>query len=244
MAAGGAWLRRLRAPLSALRTRLVEARRIRFLAAATGRSGAETGALLREIAGSAFEAEIARREAELAATEIGARGLTERQNARFLYALVRAARPAIVVETGVCNGLSSAYLLKAMEKNGHGALHSIDLPNAPTRGDARIIADPEQTGGLVPEALRARWSLVLGDASTELPRLLGRLGAIDVFLHDSRHTYEHMLWEYRTAWPALRPGGFLLSDDVHWSAAFADFMAETGRPAHLVTAGQGAAHKG
>ncbi len=45
-----------------------------------------------------------------------------------LYALIRLLRPAHVVEVGVSSGVSSAYLLKAMDRLGRGTLHSVDLP--------------------------------------------------------------------------------------------------------------------
>jgi len=45
------------------------------------------------------------------------------------YALVRLVQPTLVVETGVCDGFSSRFLLLAMQRNGQGTLHSIDLPN-------------------------------------------------------------------------------------------------------------------
>jgi len=34
----------------------------------------------------------------------------------------------VAVETGVCNGVSTAFLLLALERNGDGELYSIDLP--------------------------------------------------------------------------------------------------------------------
>jgi len=37
-----------------------------------------------------------------------------------------------------------------------------------------------------------------------------------------------MTIEYRTAWPYIQKGGFLLSDDVGWNTAFADFAKEIG----------------
>src|SRR2546426_42220 len=36
---------------------------------------------------------------------------------------------------------------------------------------------------------------------------------------------EHMLFEFRTAWPYLCDGGILLSDDTDWNEAFAEFAA-------------------
>ena len=59
-----------------------------------------------------------------------------------------------------------------------------------------------------------------------LPAVLQDVGMIDIFIHDSLHTYDHMLFEYRTAWPHLRPGGILLSDDTDWNRAFPTFAAE------------------
>ena len=56
-----------------------------------------------------------------------------------------------------------------------------------------------------------------------LPKLLRRLGCIDLFLHDSRHTYKTMMNEYNVVWPYLRQGGLLLSDDVIENDAFIDF---------------------
>src|SRR5262245_53001084 len=45
-----------------------------------------------------------------------------------LYAIIRKFRPQLAVETGVCAGFSTAFILQAMQKNGSGRLHSIDLP--------------------------------------------------------------------------------------------------------------------
>ncbi len=151
----------------------------------------------------------------------------------ILYFLVRKFRPAIVVETGVARGLSSAYILCAMQENQRGHLYSIDLPcaSASVRPITRYgrpayqLEDGQvqgrfEVGYFVPECVRHGWTLVLGDSRTELPPLLERLGHIDMFLHDSLHTYEHMQWEYETAWPYINDGGFLLSHDVLWNRAF------------------------
>ena len=79
---------------------------------------------------------------------------------------------------------------------------------------------------MVPTDLRNRWHLYLGDAKELLPRLLQTLGTIDIFIHDSLHSYEHMLFEFQTAWPHLRGGGVILSDDIDANCAFYDFAAE------------------
>lgn len=146
----------------------------------------------------------------------------------YLYALCRIARPQTFVETGVHYGNSSSYILKAMRDNQTGELYSIDLPKADVGVRTYALPNRMTTGFLIPEELRSRWKLVLGDAKVELPKLLEKLGAIDMFMHDSLHTYEHMTFEFETAWKRLKSGGFLLSDDIDYNAAFSDFSKSVG----------------
>jgi len=145
------------------------------------------------------------------------------------YALVRLLRPELVVETGVAEGSSSRYLLRAMQRNDCGVLHSIDLPNGDF-DDGKFRQRNPLVGGdvgwKVPSNLRDRWNLHLGDARELLPNLLARLGKVDMFIHDSLHSYDHMLFEYSTAWPHLREGGILLSDDIDWNTAFSEFATK------------------
>ena len=136
------------------------------------------------------------------------------------YIAIRAFQPEIVVETGVANGVSSAHILLALQKNQRGTLHSIGLD------DPQFLPAGKPLGWIVPEWLKSPWNLLLGDSRVLLPSLLTRLGSIDIFIHDSLHTYDHMLWEYRTAFPYLRPGGLLFSDDAAWNSAFPEFCNE------------------
>ena len=133
-------------------------------------------------------------------------GSTPEVDCESLYYLVRALRPSIVIETGVCYGASSAYILEALHANGEGELYSIDLGNT---------QDEPPSDFLVPSALQDRWHLRIGDSKRVLPRLLAELGEIDLFHHDSLHTYDHMMWEYKTAFPRLSPAGALSSHDVN-----------------------------
>ena len=153
-----------------------------------------------------------------------------------LYALLRELRPLVAVETGVCNGVSTAFLLLALERNGRGELHSVDLPEvageeyeAGTFWDGKggaVIPPGREPGWMVPEGLRARWRLELGRSQDLLPPLLDRVGPIDFFLHDSEHSYECMSFELAHAFAALREGGIAAADDVNTNEAFADFARE------------------
>ena len=133
-----------------------------------------------------------------------------------LYTLCRKLKPDTVVETGVSGGVSSSFILCALEENKNGELFSIDLPWG------------EQSGWMIPDYLRHRWHLEQGRSSEKLLPLLEKLGAIDVFLHDSEHSYENMLWEYKSAWAYLKTGGILLTHNVEWTHAFPDFCQSAG----------------
>jgi len=93
------------------------------------------------------------------------------------------------VETGVANGVSSTHMLLALHKNRQGTLHSIEI------GDSTYLPAGREPGWVVPDWLRGRWKFHLGDARQILPQLARELPSLDLFTHDSLHTYEHMKFE-------------------------------------------------
>jgi predicted O-methyltransferase YrrM len=136
---------------------------------------------------------------------------------RLCYLACRQLRPRLVVETGVAYGVTSTYILEALSENGQGALQSVDLP--PLARDAE-----KYVGCFIPTELRERWTLHVGPAKKLLPNLLERAQTIDMFVHDSLHTYNHMRWEFETALSALRPGGILIADDIQGNRAFEELL--------------------
>jgi len=156
-----------------------------------------------------------------------------------LYALLRKTRPEVMVETGVCNGFSSAFILAALERNGTGRLYSVDFPEVAGESNpdafwegkiGAVIPPGEQSGWIIPDRLRTRWHLSLGRSQDVLPPLLAELSAIDCFMHDSEHSYECMRFEFDAAWPLLRAGGTLIADDFLWNDALPEFARAQRRP--------------
>lgn len=135
---------------------------------------------------------------------------------RSCYLLCRSLRPGVVLETGVACGISSAFLLQAVKSNGMGAVWSVDLPPLGKNAD-------DYMGCLIPEPLRQPWNFHRGVAIRVLPRLLSGIGPVDIFIHDSLHTYKNMKAEFEMVWPFLRPGGVLVADDVNQNSAFNEF---------------------
>jgi hypothetical protein len=138
---------------------------------------------------------------------------------RAVWCIVRHLRPDRVVETGVARGITSRFILEALEENGRGHLWSIDLPPQ----DRRDLE--AQVGAAVPDSLRRRWNYVKGSSRRRLPALLRELGEIDVFVHDSKHSERNLLFELERARAAVRAGGFLAADDVDLNCGFHAYRA-------------------
>ena len=127
------------------------------------------------------------------------------------YAFVRATQPDRVVETGTHLGLGSCVIAAALLRNGHGQLTTIDI-------DAEagyLIGDP--------------YASVIDRRTGSSVEVLADMNDVDLFLHDSLHTYEYESSELKAVEPNLRPGAIILSDNAHDSAALSDWAERTGR---------------
>jgi predicted O-methyltransferase YrrM len=146
----------------------------------------------------------------------GGSGLMGALDCATLYGLTRWQRPTVIVESGGYLGMSSAFILKALADEG---LTKAKLYSLEWNQDC-------DHGALIPSELRPQFVPLRGRVEDFIKRdeLPPR---IDMFLHDSSHRYRHMLWEFREFWGRLRDGGLLVSHDVHFNAAFAEFVAKT-----------------
>jgi hypothetical protein len=137
-----------------------------------------------------------------------------------LYALVRLLQPVHVVEVGVSSGVSSAYLLTALDRNGQGTLHSIDRPSIkrhePGTPKSSLgswsLPTGRCTGWAVPLPLWKRWDLRLGDKATVFPILARQLPRIDLLVYDVPHEDGATREEFRLLDPLIPSGGVVIVD--------------------------------
>ena len=134
----------------------------------------------------------------------------------FLYLLCNVTKPNVIVETGVAYGRSSSYILQALHENNKGKLYSIDSVFRPWESKQMI-------GSVIPNNIKNHWEFIFGTSSHELKKLFNKLGTIDIFFHDSLHTFKNMIFEFETAWPFIKKDGFLISDDIAGNNAFYKF---------------------
>lgn len=149
------------------------------------------------------------------------RGLADRKvhYARRLgwYAIVRARKPAHVVETGVDKGLGTCVLAAALLRNAAegkpGTVTSLDI-----NPEAGYLANAEPWSAVI--------DLVIGDSVASI-EALDR--PVDLFLHDSDHSVAHERREFAAIEPKLAPGALLLTDNVTVTNVLAQHAEKTGR---------------
>lgn len=127
------------------------------------------------------------------------------------YALIRALQPDNVVETGTNLGLGSCVIAAALLRNGHGRLTTVDIDN--------------DSGHLIDEP----WASVIDRRIGSSVEKLAKMRDVDMFLHDSLHTYQYETKELAAVEPNLRADAIVLSDNAHDSAALSHWAERTGR---------------
>ena len=133
------------------------------------------------------------------------------------YALTRLRRPALVIETGVHDGLGSLILLRALERNheenGGGRLVSFDINPA--------------AGWMV--GSHPLWELRIAAAVDGLTDVLAaRRRARDLHPRQPSHIRERTRRAGFGGRRRLAPDGVLISDNAHASSALADTCRQSG----------------
>jgi predicted O-methyltransferase YrrM len=141
------------------------------------------------------------------------------EGGRLLYALVRAAHPATVVEFGTSFGISTIHLAAAVRDNGAGRVISTEL-NAAKAAQARAN---------LAEAGLSDWvTILLGDARQTLATIDAPVGF--VLLDGWKNLYLPVL---QLLEPRLTPGALILADDtVSMAEEMPDYLAYIRDPAH------------
>jgi predicted O-methyltransferase YrrM len=132
------------------------------------------------------------------------------------YALARALKPRVIVETGVDQGLGSLVLTSALMRNAQegypGRYYGTDIdPNA----------------GYMLTAPYNQWGQILyGDSIQSLKQFNQ---PIDLFINDSDHSAGYERDEYQLIQHQLSPHGVIIGDNAHATSELFDFARQTGR---------------
>ena len=141
------------------------------------------------------------------------------EGGRLLYTLIRASRPATVVEFGTSFGISTIHLAAAVRDNGTGRVVSTELNAAKV---ARARANLAEAG------LADVVTILAGDARETLADLPGPVGF--VLLDGWKNLYLPLL---RQLEPRLAAGALVVADDtVSMAAQMTDYLAYVRDPAY------------
>ena len=127
----------------------------------------------------------------------------------LIYDTIIRKKPKIVLETGVANGFSTMIILSALNRNGKGKLYSTEV----SRNVGTLLGDSD----------KRRWILRVGTPRKVLSDVLDGLENIDVFLHDSDHSYRNMIFEFDAVDKKLSKSAIVMSDDIDTNQAFMEF---------------------
>ena len=129
-------------------------------------------------------------------------------NVPFVYSIVKEMKKKYCLECGVSMGASSYAILKALEQNKEGILLSNDLPYL-------WNSDPvSKIGMLVPDYLRTRWRLYIGDDIDNLSEMLKEIKLIDFAHYDSNKSYKARSFFWDAIKPYLTNDSLVVFDDI------------------------------
>ena len=132
------------------------------------------------------------------------------------YAITRATKPRVVVETGVDKGLGSCVLAAALKKNkeeGHEGYY--------------FGTDINRKAGYLLSGVYADYGRILYGDSIESLKSLN--ATIDLFINDSDHSAEYEAEEYKTIADRLADDAIILGDNSHATSQLLDFSLATNR---------------
>jgi predicted O-methyltransferase YrrM len=132
--------------------------------------------------------------------------------AEISYLLVRAFRPASVVEIAPDRGWSTTWLLAALRDNGAGHLYSYDVFDYSTRA-------------VPPDLAHGRWTFTLGDVAQPPDRLPP---TIDYLFLDAAHSAPFAQWYLSELLPGLEPGTPVSIHDIFPPPERLDRFGEAG----------------
>ena len=127
------------------------------------------------------------------------------EGGRLLYTLVRASRPATVVEFGTSFGISTIHLAAAVTDNGSGRVVTTELSDRKATA-ARQNLEQAGLAGVV--------TILQGDALETLASVTGPVGL--VLLDGWKELYLPVL---RLLQPRLTPGALVIADDTSYESA-------------------------
>jgi hypothetical protein len=132
------------------------------------------------------------------------------------YAVVRAQKPKLVVETGVHQGVGACVLTSALLRNASEGFHGSYIGTDINTNAGKLLTGIYKTFG----------EIMFGDSIESLRKITDR---IDVFINDSDHSAEYEADEYETVSPLLSESCVVIGDNSHVTSKLSEYSSKHGR---------------
>jgi predicted O-methyltransferase YrrM len=132
------------------------------------------------------------------------------------YAVTRATKPKLVIETGVDKGLGGILLCAALRRNKDEGVSGRYLGTDINPAAGYLITSPYSDFGHV----------AYGDSLETLKTIKDE---VDLFINDSDHSAEYEAQEFKCIEPLLSETAIVLSDNSHSTTKLAEFAEQTDR---------------
>jgi predicted O-methyltransferase YrrM len=146
------------------------------------------------------------------------------ERGRLLYDFIMETRPGRILELGFAHGTSACYMAAALDELGSGDILTIDNQEAKKRSpDINELITRTGLGSRIRPVFAQRsytWELLkLLEAHTSEGRTEAQF---DFVFIDGGHTWDSDGFSFLLADRLLRPGGWVLFDDMTWTPAMCE----------------------
>lgn len=128
--------------------------------------------------------------------------------AEILHYLIRNSDLNNCIELGTSLGITTSYLLKALENKSNPSLYSIEASK-----DVHELAKKN----IESLSLQKNAHLILGSFDEQLPLLLEKLDVVDFIFIDGNHSYEATIRYFEWILPKVHENTLIIFDDIYWS---------------------------
>jgi len=128
--------------------------------------------------------------------EFGGGWAVELEVGELLHAIVRTLKPSLIVETGTHKGFSALMMAKALQQNGSGHIHTVDMEDHGTKELFKRF-------GL--SSVATFYKMM----SVNLIRMMPKDRKIDFLWLDADHSEESVLAEIEAALHFFKPGSYV-----------------------------------
>ncbi len=135
-------------------------------------------------------------------------------SAYLLYALVKSAKPKVVVEIGSARGRSTCFMAMALRENGSGKVFAIDPHTATAWNDTDSIDTYDILKSNVASLGLTSYVEILRKTSGEVAD--GWNQEIDILFIDGDHSYEGAKGDWDLFSPFVKPFGSVIFHDTLW----------------------------